>query len=281
MKIFVSNRTIDKEEVNKLFASNELQSYDIDVLLHSKIEDTEEKWKSAVKGKISQADEVIIFIGETSKDSTPMNWEFREILKQKKLFGIVKLDESFELPRYLKKFKDEVIGADDFMYYIISKKGLQTNSDLLLDQYKIMVSSTEKVTEQRLKVNNLFFTVTTTLLSFSLLIGKAFEFSTLAIGLMLVFSIMAFIITFFWEKLVKSYGKLNTGKFKVIDEIEKELKTNLFQREWDILQNEVGYESNTVTETKVIKGFRLFVLIIGLAELAYLSTQIFKIYCNG
>lgn len=281
MKIFISNRTTDKDQIEKLFALNRLESYEIKILQHSEIEDSEEKWKSAVTSKIGQADEAIIFIGKTSKDSAPMNWEFREILRLNKPFGIVKLDMSFDLPSYLIRFEDEVLEVEDFIYYLISKKGLQSNPNLLLDQYKMMVSSTEKVTDQRLKVNNLFFTVTTTILSFSLLIGKAFEFGKVAMVLMLVFATMAFIITYFWEKLIKSYGKLNTGKFKLIDEIEKQLKTNLFQREWEILLNEVGYESNTVTETTVIKRFRQFVVAIGISEIVYFIFLMIKIKCNG
>ena len=199
-----------------------------------------------------------------------MKWEYDEVIRQKKQFSIVKLEMNAFLPTYLKKYSSQIVQRKDLSFYLHSKVELQINPDILLDQYKMMVSSTEKVSEQRLKVNNLFVTITTTLLSLSLLIGKALDFNTFAIIGMIFFAIMALGLTFFWEKLVNSYGKLNKGKFKIIDEIEQKLNTNLFQREWEVLQKEVKYESNTVTELNIIKGFRIFILVIMIAEISYL-----------
>jgi hypothetical protein len=137
-----------------------------------------------------------------------------------------------------------------------------------------MVGSTEKVTDQRMRVNHLFFTVTSSILSVSLVVGKAFEFSLAGSVGMLILSTMAFVVTFFWEKLVRSYGKLNTGKFAVIDQIEKRLRTNMFEHEWNILQQQIGYESNTETEAKVISRFRWFILIVVSVELTYILSQV-------
>ena len=124
-----------------------------------------------------------------------------------------------------------------------------------------------------MRVNNLFFTVTSTILSVSIVVGKSFEFSVVgAIG-MLALSIMALLVTFLWEKLVRSYGKLNTGKFTVIDQIEKQLRTNMFEHEWNILMQQVGYESNTETEATVVRRFRWFVLMVILVEAIYLFIQ--------
>ena len=136
-----------------------------------------------------------------------------------------------------------------------------------------MVGSTEKVTDQRMRVNNLFFTVTSTILSVSIVVGKSFEFSVVGGIGMLALSIMALLVTFLWEKLVRSYGKLNTGKFTVIDQIEKQLRTNMFENEWNILKQQIGYESNTETEATVVRRFRWFVLMVILVEAIYLFIQ--------
>src|SRR5690554_564869 len=90
---------------------------------------------------------------------------------------------------------------------------------------------------------------------------------------MLALSIMAFVVTFLWEKLVRSYGKLNTGKFTVIDQIEKQLRTNMFEQEWNVLKQQVGYESNTETEATVVRRFRWFVLIVIIVEVVYAFIQ--------
>ena len=52
------------------------------------------------------------------------------------------------------------------------EKTYEEDRQLLLEQYKIMVGSTEKVTDQRMRVNNLFFTVTSSILSISLVVGN-------------------------------------------------------------------------------------------------------------
>src|SRR5690606_13755004 len=135
------------------------------------------------------------------------------------------------------------------------EKIYEEQKKLKLEQYKMMVSSTEKVTDQRLKVNNLLFTVTSSILSVAFLIGKTFNFSPTSIVGLFVLTSLAFLVTFFWEKLINSYGKLNTGKFKVIDKIEKDLRTNMFEDEWRILTGEVKYKPNSETERTIIRRF--------------------------
>jgi hypothetical protein len=146
-----------------------------------------------------------------------------------------------------------------------------------MEQYKIMVGSTEKVTEQRLKVHNLFFTIISSLLSVAFILTKSFSFSTLSIVISLLLTLLAFLASFFWENLIVSYGKLNKGKFRVINKIEKELRSNMFENEWDILKNEIGYQPNSETEKNIIIKFRLFIIILGIAEIAYIICSFFKL----
>ena len=48
-------------------------------------------------------------------------------------------------------------------------------------------------------------------------------------------SISAILICIYWISLLENYRKLNSGKFEVIHEIEKELPLNLFEYEWEKL----------------------------------------------
>lgn len=279
MKIFISHRHIDKEAVHELLKEIP-KDLGFEYLNHYKIEESDELWKDEVAKKLKTCELVLFFIGAESANSIPVNWEYNETLKLGKPYKVVHLANP-KMPKYL---KDEVGVIPNNSLKIIStitNMKFKSNQTILFEQYKIMVNSTEKVTEQRLKVSNLFFTVTTSLLSISVLVGKIIGFANdntalLSAGVMLVFAVLAFVISFYWEKLINSYGKLNKGKFKLINEIEDELKTNLFQREWEILQNEVGYESNTKTETRVVKRFRGFIFILGVIEIVY----ILSILCN-
>ncbi len=87
------------------------------------------------------------------------------------------------------------------------------------------------------------------------------------IGLFLVYS---------WEKLVNSYGLLNKGKFEIIYRLEKQLRINHFEKEWDILQNKLKYQSTTVVEKQLINIFKVFLSLILISTLAYLTYLAYK-----
>lgn len=142
---------------------------------------------------------------------------------------------------------------------------------LLLEQYKIMVGSTEKVTDQRQKVNAFFLTIVTSLISISILIGKSFEFSIIAMVFFISLTILNLIIIYFWGKMIESYGKLNKGKFVLIFELEQKLKANLFEREWEILTNKdnIDYKPNTQTELQVVRSFKYFTRMMLAGEIIY------------
>jgi hypothetical protein len=144
---------------------------------------------------------------------------------------------------------------------------------LLIEQYKIMVGSTEKVTDQRQKANAFFLTVVTTLISISILIGKAFEFTFVAMIFFIALTVLNITIVDFWGKTIVSYGKLNKGKFVLIFELEQKLKANLFEREWEILTNRdnINYTPTTQTELEVVQIFKYFTYIMLIGELSYVS----------
>ena len=218
---------------------------------------------------MQRVDFAIFLLGDKTFDSKPMKWEFEQAkMLNKHIIGIKLSNLSNDSAEYLEGYPIFENSDDSFQYL---KEIFTEDRQLLVEQYKIMVGSTEKVTEQRLKVNNLFFTVTSSFLSISLLLGKALDFSIMASVGMLTLAFLAFIVSFFWEKLINSYGKLNEGKFKVIDTIEKRLRTDMFSYEWSILKDEIKYESNTETEAKIIKNYRWVIVIVGILEIGYLT----------
>lgn len=270
MKVFVCSRTIDADKSST--ALDALLSASGDSIAILREEEHSDNWKERVEKQLEEVDFVIFLIGHETFKSDPIKWEYAKAKSLNKQIIGIKLSNACE---------DSVLFCQGFPVFreidqcwrYLDKTYLE-DRQLLLEQYKIMVGSTEKVTDQRMRVNNLFFTVTSSILSVSLVVGKAFEFSLAGSVGMLVLSIMAFIVTFFWEKLVRSYGKLNTGKFTVIDQIEKQLRTNMFENEWNILQQQIGYESNTDTEAKVIGRFRWFIFVVILVELMYILSQV-------
>jgi hypothetical protein len=117
----------------------------------------------------------------------------------------------------------------------VKGKRISESSELeyVLDQYKLYVSTAEKVSDRRNYVNTFYLTLTTSIVG---VVGyvktnNIDDDKYLVIGL----SICAILICIYWISLLENYRKLNSGKFKVIHEIEKRLPLNLFDYEWEKL----------------------------------------------
>lgn len=274
MKIFICYRSIDKVE-GDITISSLLNESENSVAVLKQTEQIE-NWKDVVESKIKESDFVAFLIGEETFKSDQIIWEYAKAKSLHKQIIGIKLDNaSEESILFCQGFQvfDNTIQALKYL-----EKIFISDRQLKIEQYKIMVSSTEKVTDARMKVNNLFFTITSSILSVAFVLGKTYSFNPLSVFAMSILTGLSLLTTFFWDKLVNSYGKLNKGKFKVIDRIEKELRTNMFEEEWRILTQEIDYEPNTKTETKIVERFRLFIYIILVIEILYLLYEINRLY---
>jgi len=265
LKIFVCARSIDKAEADAVLSALISASSDSIAAL-SETEHTD-NWKEKVEKAFYNVNFVVFILGNDTFHSDPIKWEYAKAKSlNKQIVGLALSTVSDDTVLFCQGFP-VFRKPDDCWKYL--EATYQEDRQLLLEQYKIMVSSTEKVTDQRMRVNNLFFTVTSSILSISIVLGKAFEFSVIGSLGMIGLSSMALVVTFFWERLVRAYGKLNTGKFIVIDQIEKQLRTNMFENEWSILKSKVGYVSNTETEATVVNRFRWFIVVVIAVEIGF------------
>jgi hypothetical protein len=274
MKIFICYRSIDQTEGNKLI-THLLRESENSIAVLTETEHSE-NWKINVVKKINESDFVIFLIGSKTFKSEQIIWEYAKAKDLNKRIVGIKLnnasEESILFCQGFQVFKD----AKESLKFLT--KTFDYDRQLKLEQYKIMVSSTEKVSEQRLKVNNLFFTITSSILSVGFILGKTFGFTLISLFAVSSLTLLALLATYFWEKMINSYGQLNKGKFILIDKIEKSLRTNMFEEEWKILTQEIEYEPNTKTETTIVKRFRLFIIIILLIEIAYMLYKLYQIY---
>ena len=105
----------------------------------------------------------------------------------------------------------------------------------LFEQYRLYIESTEKISDRRQNANNYFIAINTALIT---LLGLSFQIriSENIQLIRVVLTLVGIIIcTIFWF-LLRSYKQLNTGKFKVIHEIEQRLPLFLYGYEWEILE---------------------------------------------
>lgn len=103
----------------------------------------------------------------------------------------------------------------------------------LLRMFEICVQMADKVSARRQTANSYFLTMST------FLVGLVFG----ATGADLIDSLTAFFlsasgiaVSVMWSRSVKSYGDLNTGKFAVINELEKTMVARPFAAEWEYLE---------------------------------------------
>lgn len=110
-------------------------------------------------------------------------------------------------------------------------------SKLLLEQYKLYVDTSTKVSERRAATQTFFLSANTLLATvYGLTAGKE---STLAPfgSWQWAIPLAGLVLALSWFFLIRSYSSLNRAKFQVISEIEKRLPAQLFTLEWDFLEH--------------------------------------------
>ncbi|WP_281777586.1 RipA family octameric membrane protein [Croceibacter atlanticus] len=267
MKLFICNRSSDSTLTQNVIVELLAESKNF-IAIQQEIEHSE-NWKKSVEEKMNESDFVLFVVGSDTFESEQIIWEYAKAKDLNKRIIGYKLSSAT---------KESILFCQGFQVfekvkncYAFLQKVFEDDRKLKFEQYKIMVSSTEKVTDSRLKVNNLFLTVSSTIISIGFVLGKTFGFTIPVIIGMLVLTALALLISYSWEKLIDSYALLNEGKFRVIDKIEKQLRTNMFEDEWKILTQEIKYKPNSETEKNIVQYFRVFIIILGVLELIYLG----------
>lgn len=99
------------------------------------------------------------------------------------------------------------------------------------EQYKMLVESAERVSDKRMSANNYFLTINTGLISLAGLLITS-NIVSLNTSFIVFIWYLGLAICTTWFFIVLSYKQLNSGKFKLIHKIEKELPIKLFADEW-------------------------------------------------
>lgn len=150
-------------------------------------------------------------------------------------------------------------GSDDSIARALFPKGTEFDGldrAQLLEQYKIMVQTSETLVGRRQNVNTYFLSVNTLLLTAIGLVVR--EEVTAKPGssevLLFLLGVTGVLLAIAWRRLVKSYRQLNTGKFRVINLLEKNLPASLFDAEWEALGrggDKDKYRPFTATESVI------------------------------
>lgn len=110
---------------------------------------------------------------------------------------------------------------------------------LLLEQYKLYVEMADRVSDRRLKTNQFYVTLISGLLvvlGFLFYKDKSSVFIELQVITALSVVLLGLVLNTLWTLNIRSYRQLNSGKFKVIHEMEGMLPFKTYAREWEIIR---------------------------------------------
>ena len=111
----------------------------------------------------------------------------------------------------------------------------QPNLEILMEQYKLFVETSERLVARRQVVNTFFLSANALALSaLGLIANEVSESPLIALGIIAIGG-TAIVLCVAWKMLVRSYRQLNFGKFAVIDCLEDRLPAALFRAEWAAL----------------------------------------------
>lgn len=173
-------------------------------------------------------------------------------------------------------------GGDTAMSRMLFSSGRPStdvvDSERFYDLYKLMVESSESLVARRQGVNTFFITINGVLLTaLSLIGGSAVQTSLGALGVAFL-AATGGLLSFAWRSLIKSFGQLNTGKFKVINEMERHLGAAIYAAEWEALgrgEDPSIYRSFTSREVWVpntlVGVYTVTVVVAGLVACGLLS----------
>lgn len=116
--------------------------------------------------------------------------------------------------------------------------------DHVLEQYKALVETTDRVSDRRLNSNICFTAINSALLTVYSTLDK------LNLSQKIIIFIIGLLISLIWYLTIKSYRYLNESKFKIIDEIEHQLPLSIFTYEWSLL-NQGKFRKRYLPLTKI------------------------------
>ncbi len=101
-----------------------------------------------------------------------------------------------------------------------------------LEMYKLCVEMADRISARRLTANSFFLTINTALVALTGYLSLANK-QGLEIAQYWVIAIAGIALCYMWYRQIRSYSGLNSAKFSVIHEMEKDLPYRMFDAEWE------------------------------------------------
>lgn len=155
--------------------------------------------------------------------------------------------------------------ADALMCADKTKYGSEYDKHLF-EQYKLYVEMADRISARRALANTFFIGVHTALITAFTVLLKEGVLARSAMGYLPFIAVC--VLCYVWWRILKSYRQLNSGKFKVVHEIEDMLPLAPYAAEWAALgegKDEKLYLPLTHVENWVPVTFGFLYLLLALA----------------
>ena len=143
--------------------------------------------------------------------------------------------------------------------------------DHLIEQYKLYVEMADRVSARRAQTNRFYISLLSVLLALLSIVVTREVFNGILSVIFVAVGILGIALCFLWYVNIRAYRQLNSGKFKVIHEMEQRLPFPAYEREWEILGK--GKESKKYLKLTRIEQCVPFALAI-----PYLLLLVYSLY---
>lgn len=143
--------------------------------------------------------------------------------------------------------------------------------DHLIEQYKLYVEMADRVSTRRAQTNRFYISLLSGLLALLSIVVTREVFNGILSVIFVAVGILGIVLCFLWYINIRAYRQLNSGKFKVIHEMEQRLPFPAYEREWEIFGK--GKESKKYLKLTRIEQYVPFALAI-----PYLLLLVYSLY---
>jgi hypothetical protein len=105
----------------------------------------------------------------------------------------------------------------------------------LLEIYKLYVGMADNISERRQSASSFFLTLNSAIVALVGYVNLSRDTESITSSYFGVVALAGMVLSFLWYRLIRSYKDMNSGKFKVIHEIEKQLPLKPYDAEWTAL----------------------------------------------
>lgn len=159
-----------------------------------------------------------------------------------------------------------------FNEYIKDESGRKVFYTILMEQWKTANEMAANISSQRNNMNNFYISLMSILIGGIMFSDQLLNSNVLAkTVLFITIAITGFICCQKWIAQIVNYGKLNSAKYDVINELERQLPANVMLSEYERTEKNARKEKNKINFSEQEKGiaklFRIIVIVVPLIML--------------